>query len=41
MEVIEIDGGVALELAADDWVVAPFDLDKVGDALAPIFFGDF
>ena len=41
MEVVEIDGGVALELAADNWVVAPLDLDKVSDALAPVFLGDF
>ena len=41
MEVIEIDGGIALEFAADNWVVAPLDLDKVGNTLAPIFLGNF
>ena len=33
--------GVALEFAADDGVITPLDFDEVGDALAPIFLGDF
>ena len=41
MEEVEIDRGVTLELAADNWVVAPFDFDKVHNTLASVFFGNF
>ena len=41
MKVVEINVGVVFESAADDGIATPFDFDKVGDALAPIFFGDF
>ena len=41
MEIVEVHVRVALESAADDWVIAPLDLDKVGNAFAPIFFGNF
>ena len=41
MEEVEIDRRVPLKLSTDDWVVAPLDFDKVSDALAPIFSGDF
>ena len=41
MKEIEIDGSVPLKFATDDRVVGPLDLDKISDALAPVFFGDF
>ena len=41
VEIVKVDIRVILELATDDQVVAPPDFDKVGDALAPIFLGDF
>ena len=40
MEVVKVDRRVPLKLSTDDWVVAPLDFDKVGNTLAPIFFGD-
>ena len=41
MEIVEVDGGVTLELATDNGVIWPLDLDEVGDLLGPIFFGNF
>ena len=41
MEVVEVYVGVSSKLPADDWVIAPLDFDKVGNALAPVFFSDF
>ena len=41
VKVVKVDVGVALEFAADDRVVAPLDLDEVGDAFAPVFSSDF
>ena len=41
VKVVEVNMGVAFELAADDGVVTPLDFDKVGNALAPVFLGDF
>ena len=41
VKIVEINVGVALQFAADDGVVAPLDFDEVGDALTPVFFGDF
>ena len=40
MKEVKVHGGVVFEFAADDRVVRPLDLDKIGNALAPIFFGD-
>ena len=41
VKVVKVDMGVAFKLAADDGVVTPLDFDEVGDALTPVFFGDF
>ena len=40
MQEVEVDGGIVLEFATNDWVIAPLDLDEVGDALTPILSGD-
>ena len=40
MEKVEVNQGVALKLPTDDGVIQPLDLDEVGDALGPVFFGD-
>ena len=40
MKEVEINGGVALELAADDRVIGPLDFDEISDALTPVFLGD-
>ena len=41
VKVVEVNMGVVLKFAADDGVVTPLDFDEVGNALAPIFLGDF
>ena len=40
MQEVEVDRGIVLEFATNDWVIAPLDLDEVGDALTPILSGD-
>ena len=41
MKKVEVDRGVILELATNNRVVGPLDFDEIGNALAPVFFGDF
>ena len=41
MKVVEIDMGVIFEFATNNWVITPLDLDEIGNALAPVFSGDF
>ena len=38
---IKVNGRVPLKLPTNDRVITPLDFDKVGNALAPIFSGDF
>ena len=40
MKEVKVYRGVVLELATNDQVIGPLDLNKIGDVLAPIFFGD-
>ena len=40
VKIVKINMGVALQLATDDGVITPLDLDEVRDALAPVFLGD-